>query len=96
MNTRQLDSYQEFTTIPIKDRWTGCTLGLEHSVSGDDYWLACEIKFFVGEDADMYLLIGRGSRSDEEIVMAYLEEYGFELVLRRAMREWEYFDFQRE
>jgi 3'-phosphoadenosine 5'-phosphosulfate sulfotransferase len=96
MNTRQLESYQEFTSLPIKDRWTGCTLGLEHSVSGDDYWLACEIKFTVGQEVDLYILIGRGSRSDEELVISYLEENGFELVLRRAMREWEYFDYQRE
>ena len=96
MNTRSLESYQEFTSLPIKDRWTGCTLGLEHSVSGDDYWLACEIKFFVGEEVDLYIHIGPGSRSDEQIITAYLEENGFELVLRRAMREWEYFDYQRE
>lgn len=96
MNTRQLASYQEFTSLLIKDRWTGCTLGLEHSVSGDHYWLACEIKFFVGEEADLFIFIGPGSRSDEKIVTTCIEENGFELVLRRAMREWEYFDYQRE
>jgi hypothetical protein len=96
MSTRQLGSYQEIITIPIKDRWTACTIGLEHSVSGDNYWLACEIKFFVGEDTDMFIFIGPGSRSDEEIIISYLENNRFKLVLRRAMREWEYFDYQRE
>jgi hypothetical protein len=95
MPTRHLERYQDFTTIPIKDRWTGCALGLEHSVSGDDYWLACEIKFFVGDEADLVIYIGRGSRSDEQLVISYIEDNGFELVLKRWMREWEYFDYQR-
>ena len=95
MESRQLGSYQEFLSIPIKDRWTKCTLGLEHSVSGDYYWLACEIRFFVGDELDMYIIIGRGTRSDAELVVSSLEDNGFMLSIRRAMREWEYFDYQR-
>lgn len=95
MRSQKLNSYQEFLSVPIKNRWTNCTIGLEHSVSGDDYWLACEIKFFAGDNADLMILIGKGSRSDEELIIRHLEHSGFELILRRAMREWEYFDYQR-
>ena len=95
MRSRELKSYQEFLSVPIKNRWTKCTVGLEHSVSGDDYWLACEIKFFAGDKADLIIFIGPGSRSDEELIISCLEDSGFELILRRAMREWEYFDYQR-
>ena len=41
MSYRELKSYQDFIFIPMKDRWTKCTVGLEHSVSGDYYWLTC-------------------------------------------------------
>ena len=95
MSYRELKSYQDFTSFPIKDRWTNCTVGLEHSVSGDYYWLACSIKFFVGAESDLYIHIGRGSRSDAELIISTLESFGFKQSLRRVMREWEYFDFQR-
>ena len=95
MSYRELKSYQDFTSFPIKDRWTNCTVGLEHSVSGDYYWLTCSIKFFVGDESDLYIHIGRGSRSDAELIISTLESFGFKQSLRRVMREWEYFDFQR-
>jgi len=95
-NYRELDSYQDFISIPIKDRWTKCTVGLEHSVSGDHYWLTCEIKFFVGDESDLYIHIGRGSRSDAKLILSTLEANGFKQTLKRFMREWEYFDFQKD
>lgn len=95
MKSRNLSSYQDFASFPIKDRWTNCTVGLEHSVSGDFYWLACEIKFYVGNETDLYILIGNGSRSDADLVFSTLEKYGFKQTLKRFIREWEYFDYQR-
>ena len=95
MSYRELKSYQDFISIPMKDRWTKCTVGLEHSVSGDYYWLTCSIKFYVGDESDLYIHIGRGSRSDADLVISTLEANGFKQTLRRFMREWEYFDFQR-
>ena len=95
MKSRNLSSYQDFTSFPIKDRWTNCTVGLEHSASGDFYWLACEIKFYVGNETDLYILIGNGSRSDADLVFSTLKKYGFKQTLKRFMREWEYFDYQR-
>lgn len=96
MSYRHLESYQEFSQLPFKDRWTSCSVGLEHSVSGDDYWLSCEIKFSVEGITDLVIHIGRGSRSDGQLVLSTLEANGFKLSLRRYMREWEYFDYQRE
>ena len=96
MSYRQINSYLEFPELPIKDRWTSCSVGLEHSVSGDDYWLSCEIKFFVDGITDLVIHIGRGSRSDGQLVLSTLEANGFKLCIRRYMREWEYFDYQRE
>jgi hypothetical protein len=95
MSYRELDSYQDFTSFPIKDRWTRCIVGLEHSVSGDYYWLTCSIKFFVGDESDLYINIGRGSRSDADLVSSTLEANGFKQSIKRYMREWEYFDYQR-
>ena len=95
MSYRELDSYQDFTSFPIKDRWTRCIVGLEHSVSGDYYWLTCSIKFFVGDESDLYINIGRGSRSDADLVLSTLELNGFKQTIKRYMREWEYLDFQR-
>ena len=95
MSYRELDSYQDFTSFPIKDRWTKCTVGLEHSVSGDYYWLICSIRFFVGDESDLYIHIGRGSRSDANLVLSTLETDGFKHTIKRFMREWEYFDYQR-
>ena len=95
MSYRELDSYQDFTSFPIKDRWTKCTVGLEHSVSGDYYWLTCSIKFFGGDESDLHIHIGRGSRSDANLVLSTLETNGFKQTIKRYMREWEYFDYQR-
>ena len=95
MSYRELKSYQDFISIPMKDRWTNCTVGLEHSVSGDYYWLTCFIKFYVGDESNLYIHIGRCSRSDADLVISTLEANGFKQTLRRVMREWEYFDFQR-
>ncbi len=95
MSYRELKSYHEFISIPMRDRWTTCTVGLEHSVSGDYYWLTCSIKFYAGGESDLYIHIGRGSRSDADLVISTLEANGFKQTLRRVMREWEYFDFQR-
>ena len=87
--------YQDFASFPIKERWTNCSVGLKHSVSGDYYWLACEIKFYVGTDPDLYILIGNGSRSDANLVLSTLESNGFTQIIRRFLREWEYYDYQR-
>jgi len=95
MSYRELKSYQDFISIPMKDRWTKCTIGLEHSVSGDYYWLSCSVRFYVGEKSDLYIHIGRGSRNDAKLILSTLEANGFKQTLRRVMREWEYFDFQR-
>lgn len=95
MSYFKLDSYQEFTSLPIKHRWTKCTVGLEHSVSGKHYWLLCEIQFFVDDEADLYLHIGPGSKGDANLVINTLEAHGFVQTGRRFMREWEYFDYQR-
>jgi len=95
MSFRELKSYQDFIFIPMKDRWTKCTVGLEHSVSGDYYWLSCSVRFYMGEKSDLYIHIGGGSRSDAKLVLSTLEANGFKQMLRRVMREWEYFDFQR-
>ena len=95
MSYRELASYQDFTSFPIKDRWTKCTVGLEHSVSGDYYWLTCSIKFFVGDESDLNIHIGRGSRSDANLVLSTLEANGFTQTIKRYMREWEHFDYQR-
>jgi hypothetical protein len=96
MSYRHLESYQEISQLPIKDRWTSCSVGLEHSVSGDDYWLSCEIKFSADGTTDLVVYIGRGSRSDGQLVLSTLEANGFKLSLRRYMREWEYFDYLRK
>jgi hypothetical protein len=95
MGLLELDSFQDFVSIPIKDKWTKCTVGLEHSVRGDYYWLACEIKFYVGNETDLYIHIGNGSRSDADLVFSTLEKYGFKQTLKRFMREWEYLGYQR-
>jgi hypothetical protein len=96
MNFLELASFQDFVSIPIEDKWTKCTVGLEHSVSGDYYWLTCTIMFYVEDQADLYLHGARGSRSDAELILSTLEANGFNQVLKRFMREWEYIDFQRD
>ena len=95
MSYRELNSYHEFISIPINERWTSCTVGLEHSVSGDYYWLTCSIRFYLGDESDLYIHIGRGSRSDADLVISTIEANGFKQTIKRFMREWEYFDFQR-
>jgi hypothetical protein len=70
-------------------------VGLEHSVGGDYYRLACEIKFYMGTDSDLYIHIGNGSWSDANLILSSLEASGFTQIIKRFMREREYYDYQR-
>jgi hypothetical protein len=95
MAFKKLKGYHEFSSIPIKESWNKCTVGLEHSVSGNYYWLTCQVRFYVGDEPDLLVHMGRGSKSDAARVIALLEQAGFIKSNTRYMREWEYHDYER-
>jgi hypothetical protein len=95
MAFKQLKGYQEFSAIQIKESWTKCNVGLEHSVSGSYYWLTCQVRFYEGNESDLLVHMGRGSQDDAAGVISILEQAGFTKTRTRYMREWEYHDYER-
>ena len=95
MSHQYLKNYHDFISIPMKNSWTKCTVGLEHSVSGDYYWLSCSVRFYIGEESDHMVFLGGGSKSNANLFISTLEAFGFEQSGRSIMREWEYTSYQR-
>ena len=92
---KNLKNYLDFISIPMKNSWTRCTVGLEHSVSGAYYWLSCSVRFYIGEESNHMVFLGGGSKSDARLIISTLEAFGFSQTGRRMMREWEYTEYQR-
>ena len=95
MSYKYLNNYNNFISIRMKDSLTKCTVGLEHSVSGDYYWLSATVKFYIGEESDLLVFLGGGNKRDANLIFSTIEAFGFKLDKRRFMREWEYYDYQR-
>jgi hypothetical protein len=95
MNFQSMKDIKDIQTIRIKDSWNKCVVELEHSVSGEYYWLDSFIKFYDGNGPSTLMRFGRCHKSDPKLIFSFLQAQGFQQTNRRVMREWEYYDFER-
>jgi len=97
MSYNRLADVHAIRTIEIQNSWKRCTVELEHSVSGDYYWLMSRLVFRSDEDDErIWFELGKCHRNDPEtIIFPFLDSQGFRRTNQRFMREWEYHDFER-
>lgn len=95
MAYKELKAYADFAHLLIQPSWNKCTVGLEHAVGGDYYWLSSDARFYANGGLELYVFLRSGQEDDPLIIFSTLETQGFKQVKRRFMREWEYYDFER-
>jgi len=80
MSHKRLKNYQDFLSPRIKSSWTKCTVGLEHSVSGEYYWLNSEVRFFAEGEPELLVHLRGGDKNDPKIIFSTLEAQGINQV----------------
>lgn len=83
-------------SLQIDPSWSQAKLGLEHAVSGPNYWVHTEVTFYTSDGGFAhYVGLGPCGHDDPEQAAALLAAAGFQQGERRYMREWEYIRFER-
>lgn len=95
MTYKELGTYQEFEDFQIQTSWNECIVGLEHAISGNNYWVGSDARFYTDGKLELYIYLKGGQEEDPKILFSTLEAHGFKKVKRRVMREWEYYHFER-
>ena len=95
MTYKELSTYQDFENFQIQTNWNECIVGLEHAVSGSNYWIGSDARFYINGKLEIYIYLRGGQEEDPQILFSTLEAHGFKQVKRRVMREWEYYHFER-